>query len=158
MPPGTAEALRNLLNAAPAVKLVHLNNDGGVVAEGCAVHKLIHERGLTTYTATNCGSACTVAFLGGGQRLLSSNARLGFHSSSYGELDNRHLPKINADLRRKLQRHRVPDWFIEKALTTSAKEMWYPTQEELLRAGVITKIVDPHQFGTSGMALDLNES
>jgi hypothetical protein len=30
MPPGTAVALRSLLDAAPAVKLVHLNSDGGL--------------------------------------------------------------------------------------------------------------------------------
>ena len=151
MPFGTAEALRNLLDAAPGVQVVHLNSTGGRVAEGYAIYEIVRDRKLVTYTATNCVSACTIAFLGGTQRYLATKARLGFHSSSFGGLDQKQLPEINAELRRTLASHGAPNWFIDKALSTAAESMWYPEHDELLAAKIVTRIVDPDQFGMSGI-------
>jgi hypothetical protein len=151
MPFGTAEALRNLLDAAPGVQILHLNSIGGRVGEGYAIYEIVRDRKLVTYTATNCVSACTVAFLGGSQRYLATKARLGFHSSSFGGLDQKQLPEINAELRRTLASHGAPTWFIDKALSTSAQSMWYPEHDELLAAKIVTRIVDPDQFGMSGI-------
>jgi hypothetical protein len=39
MPVGTADALKTLLDAAPTVKVVHLNSIGGKVAEGFQVYQ-----------------------------------------------------------------------------------------------------------------------
>jgi len=151
LPFGTAEALRNLLDAAPGVRVVHLNSTGGRVGEGYAIYKIVRDRKLVTYTATNCVSACTIAFLGGSQRYLATKARLGFHSSSFGGLDQKQLPEINIELRRTLASHGAPTWFIDKALSTSAESMWYPDHDELLAAKIVTRIVDPGQFGMSGI-------
>lgn len=41
-------------------------------------------------------------------------------------------------------------WFLQKALSTPPSSMWYPTQKELIDAGVVTKIVDANQFALSG--------
>ena len=97
-----ADALKKLLDAAPGVKVVHLNSIGGRVGEGYQIYQIVRDRKLATYTATDCVSACTIAFLGGSQRYLSSKARLGFHSISFGGVDQKQLPDINADLRRML--------------------------------------------------------
>jgi hypothetical protein len=61
------------------------------------------------------------------------------------------LPGINDDMRRTLREHGVQSWFIEKALGTRGDDIWHPTNDELLRAGVVTKIVDDSQFGISGI-------
>ena len=151
MPHGTAEALRTLLDAAPSVQVLHLNSVGGRVSEGHQVYRIVRGRGLTTYTATDCYSACTIAFLGGSQRYLASNARLGFHSISFGGVDYQRLPEINADLRRALEQDNVPKWFIDKALTTPASSMWHPSHDELVAANVVTRVVDPDHFGWSGL-------
>jgi hypothetical protein len=148
---GTADALKNLLDAAPAVKVVHLNSEGGWINEGHEIYRIVRRRRLATYTSADCVSACTIAFLGGSQRYLSAKARLGFHSSSFGTLDQRRLPEINADLRRMLYAHGVPSWFIDKALSTSSISMWYPTHRELIDAKIVTRIVDPDRFGMSGI-------
>jgi hypothetical protein len=151
MPHGTAEAVRTLLDAAPGVQVLHLNSVGGRVSEGHQVYRLVRDRGLTTYTATDCFSACTIAFLGGSQRYLANNARLGFHSISFGGVDYQRLPDINADLRRTLEQDNVPKWFIDKALTTPASSMWHPSHDELVAASVVTRVVDPDHFGWSGL-------
>ena len=152
MPFGTAAAIRQLLEAAPTVKVIHLNSQGGRVAEGYEVYKLIRERKLITYTSSDCASACTIAFLAGPERYLAAKARLGFHSSNYGGLDEKVLPGINDDMRQTLRQHGVQAWFIEKAFETRGDSIWHPTNDELIRAGVVTKIVDASEFGLSGLA------
>jgi len=151
MPFGTAAAMKQLLDAAPTVKLIHLNSQGGRVAEGYEIYKLIRERHLITYTSADCVSACTIAFLAGPERYLASKARLGFHSSSYGGLDEKVLPGINDEMRQTLRQHGVQAWFIEKALGTRGDSIWHPTSDELIQAGVVTKVVDASQFGLSGI-------
>jgi hypothetical protein len=117
MPFGTADSLRNLLDAAPAVKVVHLNSIGGRIGEGYQLYQLLRERNLTTYTATDCVSACTIAFL----RLatiISTKARLGFTASASAA-------SIRADLTSMPTyaiipaAHGTPPWFINKAVSTS---------------------------------------
>ena len=152
MPHGTADALKKMLDAAPGVQVVHLNSTGGRVGEGYQIYRLIRDRKLTTYTASHCVSACTIAFLGGAQRLLSTRAQLGFHSISFGGVDQKYIPEINAELRRTLVLHGAPPWFVDKALSTRAKSMWYPTKSELLSAKIVTGVVDPDQFGLSGIS------
>jgi GYF domain 2 len=151
MPHGTAEALRKALDAAPNVQVLHLNSLGGRVSEGYQIYRIVRDRQLTTYTATDCFSACTIAFLGGSQRYLANNARLGFHSISFGGLDYNQLPDINDDLRRTLEAHGVPRWFIDKAFSTPASSMWHPTHDELVAAKIVTRVVDSDQFGWSGL-------
>jgi hypothetical protein len=151
MPLGTAVALRKLLDATPSVQVVHLNSVGGRVSEGYEIYHLVRDRKLITYTATNCMSACTIAFLGGVQRLLSTRALLGFHSISFAGIDQRLIPDINVELRQTLLSHGAPAWFVEKALNTNADSMWYPTKGELTAAKIVTGVVDPDQFGLSGI-------
>jgi hypothetical protein len=151
MPFGTADALKNVLDAAPAVRVLHLNSIGGRVTEGYQIYQIVRDRNLITYTATDCVSACTIAFLGGTQRYLSSRARLGFHSLSYGGVDQKRLPDINADLHQMLTQHGAPQWFIDKALTTGADSMWYPPTGDLIAAKIVTQVVDPDQFAMSGV-------
>ncbi len=79
MPAGTANALETMLDAAPQIKVVHLNSIGGFIGEGEKIRDLIEQRGLTTYTSTQCASACTIAYLGGTSRYLAPRAKLGLH-------------------------------------------------------------------------------
>jgi hypothetical protein len=151
IPYGTASALKTILDASPSVKIVHLNSIGGIVEEGSKVAAIIRAKGLATYTATSCMSACTVAFLGGQPRFLGNDARLGFHSASYGGLDAKDMPELNGGMHDALATMNVPKWFIDKTLATSAKDMWFPTQQQLLDAGIITKVVDRADYAFSGV-------
>lgn len=148
---GTVDALRAILDATPAIRVVHLNSIGGLLTEGFKLNRLFRERSLATYTSARCVSACTIAFLGGSYRYLSPGGSLGFHSASFGTLGGDSLPEINEEIVAALRRQGASDAFIRKATSTPPTSMWYPKHEELLAAGVVTRIVDANQLGISGV-------
>lgn len=152
MPFGTADALQKLLDAAPTVKVVHLNSIGGRIDEGLKLKKIIETMGLATYTSSACMSACTIAFMGGTPRLISKNAKLGFHSGNFGGIDAQSLPEINDQMRQALRETSVPEWFTKKAMATASSTMWYPTHSELLAANIVSNVVEPDAFAMSGIA------
>lgn len=151
MPFGTADAVKKSLDAAPAVHIIHLNSQGGRMNEAYQLYKTIKERNLSTYTSADCVSACSLAFLAGRERYLGESGRLGFHSTSIGELSGEVAKELNDEVRQTLQTHGVPNSFIDRALSTSPKDMWYPSKDELLEAKVIDSVVDSRYFGLSGV-------
>jgi hypothetical protein len=50
-----------------------------------------------------------------------------------------------------LTAHGAPAWFIDKALSTGADSMWFPSHADLVDARIVTRIVDPNDFGLSGI-------
>ena len=151
MPFGTTDAVKKVLDAAPAVQIIHLNSQGGRMNEAYQLYKTIKERNLSTYTSADCVSACSFAFLAGRERYLGESGRLGFHSTSIGELSGEVAKELNDEVRQTLQTHGVPNSFIDRALSTSPKDMWYPSKDELLGAKVIDSVVDSRYFGLSGV-------
>lgn len=135
---GAAAALAATLADAPDVETVVLASDGGWVREGRLTAELIHQRGLATYVEDECTSACTLAFLGGRDRTIGPNARLGFHqfrpigeSTSRGEaMTLLHKTYGAAGLER---------GFISRVADTRFDTVWYPTTEELVAAHVVTR-------------------
>lgn len=150
---GAGDAVRKLLDASPRVQVVHLNSVGGFISEGSKLYRLLSERKLSTYTSSECMSACTLAFLGGAARYLAPEAKLGFHSGSFGTLDGRDLPEVNEAMAAILRERSVPEWFIDKALSTPSGTLWYPTQDELISTGIVSEIVDAHNFALSGVGI-----
>jgi hypothetical protein len=151
MPFGTTEAVIKFLDAAPAVQIIHLNSQGGRMNEAYQLYKTIKERNLSTYTSADCVSACSLAFLAGRERYLGESGRIGFHSTSIGELSGEVAKELNDEVRQTLQTHGVPNSFIDHALSTSPRDMWYPSKDELLEAKVIDSVVDSRYFGLSGV-------
>lgn len=149
MPSGTAAALKTMLDAAPQIRVVHLNSIGGFLGEGDKIRKLIAERGVATYTSSECVSACTIAFLGGTSRYLSPHARLGFHSARFGSVDGSTDAEFNSSMIDLLRGVGASDAFVRKAFSTPSADMWYPTREELLAAKIVTEVVDANQFALS---------
>lgn len=150
MSTGTAHALKSILDAAPAIKVVHLNSDGGFLGEGFRINKLLSERNLATYTSAECVSACTIAFLGGSERFIAPRGKLGFHSANFG-VDGSEMPEINTEMVATLRAYGAPNDFITKAFSTPSTSMWYPTHDELLQARIVHQVVDANQFGLSGL-------
>lgn len=151
MPSGTTNDIRKFLDATPAIKVIHLNSSGGWLTEAYALHQLIKDRRLITYTSTSCTSACAIAFIGGSERYLGERGRIGFHSASIGSIDGETFKQINDAVSKTLRDSGVPNSFIERAIRTSAKDMWYPTNKELLDAHVINAVVDSRLFALSGV-------
>lgn len=72
--------------AKPALML---ESPGGGVADGIAIGREVHSRGLQTVTRYQCASACALVFMGGAERVLvGSRAAIGLHQASSGRAAN----------------------------------------------------------------------
>jgi hypothetical protein len=149
---GTTEALKTILDATPTINTVQLNNIGGFIAEGERIGQLISARGLSTFTARECVSACLLAFMGGNKRYLGSKGRLGFHEASVAGVGGEVAKEGTERFRRVLLERGVPSAFVDRALTTAPSGMWYPTIDELLSAHIITSVVDERDYAMTGVS------
>ncbi len=152
IPIGTTDAVRNMLDSSPTVRVIHLNSAGGRIAEANKLANLISQRQLITYTRASCSSACAIAFLAGRERYIGEQGRIGFHSASVNGAVGSNDLDLNASFRTALSRVGATPQFVTKATTTSPKNMWFPTTEELKQQKIITSVVDSRYFGLSGIS------
>ena len=129
-----------VLAQAPRARTVWLESPGGLVKPALEIAAIIRARGLDTYVARFCASACTLAYLGGQRRSAAPAARLGFHQA--------HAPGIPPEaadplMRRSYEKYGIPSGFIDHVLHTSPKSLWYPTHAELRGAGFINERPPP---------------
>ena len=137
---GAAKQLSQALELAPAVKTVLLSSSGGWVREGAMLAKVIEDRGLNTYVENDCDSACTIAFLAGVSRAADPAAKIGFHSLSFVGGSKGMMTREEGDATMAAYaKADLPQEFIKKIIDTSADQMWYPSHDEMLRAGVFTR-------------------
>ncbi len=145
---GLAQAVAQQLRTHPGVEVVGLSSQGGLLGEARKLQALIERRGLSTYAVDHCQSACTNIFLAGSQRMLHKDAQLGFHRGHIPGLPDMMAQGENDLDKRYMLAHGVAQPFVDKAMGTPAYEMWTPTTEELVQAGVVTDIVDGTQIVT----------
>ncbi len=136
------DEIQSALAASPQIRTVVLNSPGGIVPVGSRFADIVRSRGLDTWVAAECSSACTLVFLAGKRRALQGRGRLGFHAVATVFGDNASA-RAAAQLRAEaaLAAHRLPADFIARVSNTPASSMWYPTADELRRAGVVTDLV-----------------
>lgn len=137
---GTTAAVQAALNGTRSVSSIELMSPGGRAAEGWGLYDLIEQRGLTTVVSQSCASACTLAFLGGRERQIAPDARLGFHRAGF-LWDEDQPSTLSATDRR--QRNRmlakgVSPGFVQKSLQPSIHGIWYPSTQELVASGFAT--------------------
>ena len=142
---GITKNLALLLHDNPGVEGIELDSDGGYVAEGRGVARLIRDRRLDTYVFGVCKSACTTAFIGGRARMLGVNGRLGFHQywleDGYPELLLNPLAEQEKDsVFYRAQGVRAE--FVDRLFQVPHDDLWYPMQSELLDAGVVQRILE----------------
>jgi hypothetical protein len=143
---GLTDELRDRVRDLPKLWLIHLNSDGGWILEARKMKDLIKERQLSTYTEAGCNSACTIAFLAGKKRILHVNARMGFHQSEVPG-----LPSFFSQQEDKVDKQDFLDAgirqeFVRKAFSTPYDDMWFPSTDELVEAGVVTHTFDGTQI------------
>ena len=138
----TADKLRQALTHAPRVQTVVLSSQGGWVGQGLEVAEVISKSKLNTYVEDECSSACTIAFLAGGERAASPEARIGFHS--FRTIGAHGTTVASAMLQRVYREAGLSVTFIERVSETPPERLWYPTPGELLENGVLTKASMPH--------------
>lgn len=145
---GLTRAARELIDGAPNLKVVHLASSGGRIGEARELARLIADRGLSTYTATACMSACTVAFIAGRERFLKTGGKLGFHRAAFAGVEN------SDAMRSLLLGAGIERPFVDRVVAQAASGMWYPTTGELEASHVVTTPVDNHRFAASGLGAE----
>jgi hypothetical protein len=140
---GITNAARSLLEKNPQISSVVLESPGGQIYEGRGLSKLFTEYQLDTYTYQECSSACVTAFVGGPQRYLGAEAKLGFHqykieSSPYQLLFA--LYDTQAEQKRDLalfKARKISPVFLNKIFDKPGNQIWFPAHSELLEARVV---------------------
>ena len=135
---GSANEFERILNAAPQVKVLHINSTGGRVSEARKMMAVVRAREMTTYTSERCLSAATLVLMAGKERVVGPGAKIGFHAGrlSGATVGQKHrLDVLVTDIMRSAG---ASEEFIQRVLATSAEQMWYPTFEEMLNARIVT--------------------
>jgi hypothetical protein len=149
---GLNEEFKKFIEAAPQLRVVHLESSGGRIAEAKAIAELIRQRGLSTYVSSHCESACTYILMAGDKRWAATNAKIGFHPPSFAGLSQSDLKDLTSDELGYFVRNGIGRQFAEKALATSSDKMWYPSTDEMLAAHILTGVATSGQFAASSLA------
>jgi hypothetical protein len=132
---GIADQLKRELSGQPAVRRIILNSGGGLTDEASAAAAIIGHAQLDTVVEKSCESACILMFLAGTHRTVVTPGKLGFHR--FVTL-NPLAPSGGISSCDEYARSGVSKDFCAKVDTFVPPAVWYPTQEELLAAHVIS--------------------
>lgn len=146
---GSARELEKILAAVPQAKVLHIESIGGRIIEAKAMSKLVRARQMTTYTSERCLSAATLVLMSGKERVIATDAKVGFHAGNFPGLTTEQMREGNDAFRSAMQAAGVSTSFINRVLATPNDQMWYPTFEEMRSAGVITSQSAGERFASS---------
>ena len=147
----------------PEINTLRVTGPGGYGPAGRAISTYLAQHGINTQAFGECASACARIFLGGKSRKLADGAKLGFHRPWIVKEREKRLYEANRVEEKwedefdyvtmiydiamqnmlegiKFMRSRGVDMdFILKIYSTSSYDIWEPSREELLEAGVLTE-------------------
>lgn len=146
---GSAKELEKILAAVPLAKVLHIESSGGRNREAYEMSKLVRARQMTTYTSERCLSAATLVLMSGSERVIATDAKVGFHAGKLPGSTSEQFREMNDSIRTTMQAAGVSASFINRALSTPNDQMWYPTFDEMRAAGVITSQSAGDRFATS---------
>ena len=96
-------------------------------------------------------SACTLAFLGGRERLLMTGARIGFHAPFEEGLFGQQFVSDNGTERATYISAGVAADFVDEALEVAPSDIWTPEPVRLIAAHVATGTVGRYRFPDSNL-------
>ncbi len=132
---GLADRLENELKEHPSVSTLRLASVGGAIAEAKRAAKIIAAHHLDTVVGEECLSACTVMFVAGKYRTLEKDGKLGFHAAKSADPTEH----VVGSFRAAFAPFGVERGFIARAEAFEPPALWYPSREELIAAGVLSK-------------------
>ena len=134
---GAEREFKRKMDSSSHLRVLQIESHGGRATAGMRIGRMIRRARLVTVVSTYCESAATYLFISGEQRIVTPGAKIGFHASSgIGGSDAE-------DVRHFMEEAGISTNFINKVLSTSPDQMWYPTHEEMIQAGVVTgELVD----------------
>jgi hypothetical protein len=135
---GAADRFQSVLDANRGVRAVVLTSPGGRMLESGRIAAMIRERGLDTRVDDFCMSACTDLLLAGRMRTAPNRARIGFHQPDFPGMSAYELRGAVEQTRNRYLEAGVESGFVWRAMATPASGMWFPTNDELFAANVLT--------------------
>jgi Clp protease len=135
---GSADLFRQALQAAPGLRVIHLESAGGRVFEAQGIADEIRHRRLDTYADGLCASACTMLLLAGRDRGAADQARIGFHRPQFAGIDDERVTDAHALLVAYRQAG-LGAAFLARVRATRSDSMWYPSRSELRGLRVLTR-------------------
>jgi hypothetical protein len=136
---GVSDALASALAEHPNTHRLELDSPGGGTDEALSMAALVEKYSLSTFVKDQCASACTIVFAAGRERLSTATAKLGFHRARspvwYDTADD---DKFNDRLVSYFESKGIETTFVQKALRVPSNDIWYPSVDELLAAGIIS--------------------
>ena len=135
---GSAAAFSDFIATAPQVISLHINSFGGRAYEAKAIAEQVAKHKISTLVTGQCLSAATIIFLSGYERHALPDAKIGFHAGTSLGMSDKDILNANQEIGRWMRTVGVSKEFVAKAINTANTEMWYPSMEEMLNAGVLT--------------------
>ncbi len=145
---GITQATRSIIKEYPHIRSVELHSQGGQIYEGRGLAKVFLEYGLDTIVYGACSSACATAFIGGKNRHLGTEGKLGFHQYKIDISQHRRwvpFHRTDEEQQRDLalfQSRGVKAAFLDKMFDQPAATIWFPDHATLNEAGIIHAVVD----------------
>ncbi len=138
---GLTEALRNMVARHPGIRAIHLESQGGYIAEARGAVTVLRAHQLKTHVSGHCASACALIFAGGSMRSLGPDGRLGLHG--YALQGDRHFGMIDpvTEMQRDLEIYRaqgLDEAFVARLAELPQNPMWYPSHAELRASRMVT--------------------
>lgn len=157
---GISKEVQLLIESNPEIKGIILDSAGGRVYEGRKLFEIILANSLDTYSVEGCYSACGIAFLAGHKRYLAKGANLGFHQYK-SNLKNLNLTKKWRDTEKiglyieqgkdliMFKKQGISQGFLDRIFDADSDNLWYPTIDEMIDAGVIDSVVYPSDLSSN---------
>jgi len=147
----------------PEIKTLRVTGPGGYGPAGRAISNYLLRHSINTVAFGECDSACARIFLGGKSRMLAPGATLGFHRPWIVKESEKRFYEANRIKENWEEEFDYVPWiydvaigdvvegitflrsrgvemdFILKIYSISSYDMWEPSREELVEAGVLTE-------------------
>ncbi|MDA9810556.1 hypothetical protein PQY68_05930 [Planktomarina temperata] len=147
----------------PEIKTLRVTGPGGYGPAARAISDYLLRHSINTVAFGECYSACARIFLGGKSRMLAPGATLGFHRPWIVKESEKRFYEANRIKEKWEEEFDYVPWiydvaigdvvegltflrsrdvemdFILKIYSTSSYDIWEPSRDELLEAGVLTE-------------------
>lgn len=148
---GIADAFEKIVLANPKARVVQIDSPGGLLVEAKRIREQIRTNGMSTFAPRECTSAATIIFMGGVERFMADKAKLGFHQPNVPTFDDETLRGMVAKEEDYMIASGVSREFMTRAFSHKGSDIWYPSQHELLAAGVVTGVTRGDEFGMTAI-------
>jgi hypothetical protein len=147
--PGDGDTFKVKAELFPDKATVVLNSPGGNLLAAFAIGEYIRIRGWSTYVSDECDSACALIWLGGAQRLMTRDAKIGFHAAS---INGQKTGFGNVALGAYLNRIGLSDRAAIYATQSGPDAITYLTPGDAKRVGIEVSVVEPEAHGPAKLA------